>query len=457
MKNAGPNDAVNDEMSGISERSRFMRNDTTKKSRVRSRWTLLAGAILAFMIAPGATWGTGPAGPPDGVFISLAQLKELLGKPGVKVIDVRRPADYAKGHIPDAINIPSNVIQVPERNGLRNKWADDAVLEKVFAQAGLTYDDYVVLCDMGAIGPGIPFAIFTYAGFPKLHVLDGGMGAWDGELSSIPAKLIESKFRLSRKNGDFVVGKDYVAGKIGDPAAQIVEGRVAQAYADGHIPTAAHVDPTAYVKDGKFLKARDVILRDLAKKGVTPEKQIVLYCGSGGAGSRNFMVMKELGFKNVVLYLNSWDEWSIDTTKAQELGVPNFTFSGSAVNGKNSLGPHFFSQSELRSALDGKSVLVLDVRSMADFDLGRIPGAVNVYWNDTLDVSRNPKSAEDLTALFAKKGVTPDKHIVIFTRGGVQLTYMYTLLKLLGYPQVSAYTGPWEGWEMPAWKAVLGK
>ena len=37
-----------------------------------------------------------------------------------------------------------------------------------------------------------------------------------------------------------------------------------------------HVDPAAYVKDGKFLKARDVILRDLAKKGVTPEKQIVL-------------------------------------------------------------------------------------------------------------------------------------------------------------------------------------
>jgi thiosulfate/3-mercaptopyruvate sulfurtransferase len=433
-----------------------MGNDTTDKSRVRNHWTSLAGAVLAFMIVPGVTWGTGPASP-DGVFISPTQLKELMGKPGVKVIDVRLPADYAKGHIPGAINIPSYLIQVPERNGLRNKWADDAVLEKVLAQAGLTYDDYAVLCDTGAIGPGIPFAVFTYAGFDKLHVLDGGIGAWDGELSSIPAKPIESKFRLSRKNGNFVVGKDYVAGKIGDPTARIVEGRVAQAYADGHIPTAAHVDPAAYVKDGKFLKARDIILGDLAKKGVTPEKQIVLYCGSGGAGSRNFMVMKELGFKNVALYLNSWDEWSIDTTKAQELGVPNVTFSGSVVNRKNSLGPHFFSHSELRSALDGKSVLVLDVRSMADFNLGRIPGAVNVYWNDTLDASRNPKSGDDLTALFAKKGVTPEKHIVIFTRGGAQLTYMYTLLKLLGFPQVSAYTGPWEGWEMPAWKAILGK
>jgi 3-mercaptopyruvate sulfurtransferase SseA len=435
-----------------------MRNFTDdKKPQVRSLWPLWVAALAAFMIVPGAVGAAGGPAATDSVFIRPAQLKDLLGKPGVKVIDVRGAADYAKGHIPGAISVAWNIMQVPERDGLRNKWADDAALEMVFSQAGLSYDDYVVLYDTGTIAPGIAFAIFTYAGFDKLHVLDGGIGGWDAEINSIPAKPVESKLTLSRKNGNFVVGKDYVAGKIGDPAAQIVEGRSLQAYEDGHIPTAKHVDPAVYVKDGKFLKPRDVIVQDLAKKGVTREKQIVLYCGSGGAASRNFMVLKELGFKNVVLYLNSWDEWSIDPTKVQELGAANFTFSGSVLNGTNSLGPHFFSQSELKSALGQKSVVVLDVRSASDFNIGRIPGSVNVYWNETLDANRNPKSAEDLTALFARKGVTPDKHIVIFTRGGVQLTYMYTLLKLLGYPQLSAYTGRWEGWDMPSWKAVLGK
>jgi len=428
-----------------------------KMPRVLSLWPVWVATLAVFMIAPGTVGAAGGPAATGSVFISPAQLKDLLGKPGVKVIDVRGAADYAKGHIPGAISIAWNLLQVPERDGLRNKWADDAALEKVFSQAGLSYDDDVVLYDTGAIAPGIAFAIFTYAGFDKLHVLDGGIGGWDGEINSIPAKPVESKLTLSRKNGNFVVGKDYVAGKIGDPAAQIVEGRSLQAYEDGHIPTAKHVDPAVYVKDGKFLKPRDVIVQDLAKKGVTPEKQIVLYCGSGGAASRNFMVLKELGFKNVVLYLNSWDEWSIDPTKVQELGAANFTFSGSVLNGTNSLGPHFFSQSELKSALGQKSVVVLDVRSASDFNIGRIPGSVNVYWNETLDANRNPKSAEDLTALFARKGVTPDKHIVIFTRGGVQLTYMYTLLKLLGYPQVSAYTGRWDGWDMPSWKAVSVK
>ena len=116
-------------------------------------------------------------------------------------------------------------------------------LEKVFAQAGLSYEDYVVLYDTGTIAPGIAFAIFTYAGFDKLHVLDGGIGGWDGDMNSVPVKPVESKFTLSRKNGNFVVGKDYVAGKIGDPTARIIEGRSLKAYEDGHIPTAKHVEP----------------------------------------------------------------------------------------------------------------------------------------------------------------------------------------------------------------------
>lgn len=428
-----------------------------KKPQVLGSSLLLLGVLWVLMMAPASVCAAGGPAANEGVFVSAAQLKDLLREHRVKVIDVRSSAEYEKGHIAGAISIPWHLIQVPERDGLRNKWAEDQVLEKVFAQAGLSYNDDLVLCDKGTLNAGIPFLIFTYAGFGKLHVLEGGIGAWDGGADSVHAKTAPSQFTLSRKNGGCVVDKDYVAGKISSPTAVIVEGRLRQAYEDGHIPTAAHLDPATHLKEGKFLKPRDVISLELANKGITPEKEIVLYCGSGGAAARNFLVLKELGFKKVAVYLNAWDEWSIDTTKVQELGVPNFTFSGSALNAKNSLGPRFLTQAELKSALDQKSALVLDVRSAPDFRLGSIPGSVNVYWNDTLDANRNPKSGDELTALFSKAGVTPDKHIVIFTRGGFQATYMHTLLKLTGYPQVSVYTGPWTGWHLSSWKAVLGK
>ena len=38
-----------------------------------------------------------------------------------------------------------------------------------------------------------------------------------------------------------------------------------------------------------------------------------------------------------------------------------------------------------------------------------------------------------------------------------QLGVLRTMLNLLGYSRVSAYTGRWDGWEMPSWKAVSGK
>ena len=394
---------------------------------------------------------------PISIFINPTQLKNLLRRQGVKVIDVRSAFDYAKGHIAGAISIPWHTILVPERDGLRNKWADNTVIEKVFEQAGLSYDDYLILYNEDAIGAGIPFVIFTYAGFDNLHVLDGGIGAWEGKIDALPVKPASSTFIMTRKKSELVVNKEYVDSKIGDPTTRIVEGRSSQAFNDGHIPTATNVTPAIYMNEKKFLKPRDVILRDLASKGVTPEKEIILYCGSSGASSRNFMVLKEVGFENVVLYVKSWDEWSIDTNKVQELGVPNFTFAGSVVNTKDSLGPCFFSQFELKLAIKQNSVVVLDVRSESDYRIGCIPGSVNVYWNDTLNDNRNPRSAEELIAIFTQQGVTPDKHIVIFTRGGVQLTYMYTLLKMLGYPQVSAYNGRWSGWYMPSWEAVLGK
>lgn len=393
---------------------------------------------------------------PD-IFIQSAQLKGLIGKPGIKIVDTRGADAYAKGHLPGAVNVPWYDLHVPEREGLRNKFAADAVIEQALAKAGLTYEDQVVLCDAGTITGGPSYFVLAYAGFPNVRVLDGGMSLWMGELSTEPATPKPSAFRMTRRNPGLVIGKEDVAARLNDSGTLVLEGRVVAAYRDGHMPGARSLDPAVFLKDRKYLKPRAEILQELSKQGITPDKRLILTCGSGGAAARNFMVLRDVGFKDLTVYMNAWDEWSIDTTKLQELGAPNVTFGAWAPGKIQSLGPKFFTESDLRAALEAKSVVVLDVRSEADFNLGRVPGAVNVPWESTLDAKRNPKPAEELVTVFSGKGITPDKHVVVFHRGGMQLSYAFTLLKLLGYPQVSVYAGSWHGWEMPAWKGVPGR
>src|SRR5690606_19558179 len=93
------------------------------------------------------------------------------------------------------------------------------------------------------------------------------------------------------------------------------------------------------------------------------------------------------------------------------------------------------------------NVVVVDVRSPSDYSAGQIPGSVNVFWDATLDENRVLKSADELKKLYEEAGVTPDKKVILFTRGGVQLTHSYTVLSLLGFKNVDFFTGKFEGWE----------
>ncbi len=54
--------------------------------------------------------------------------------------------------------------------------------------------------------------------------------------------------------------------------------------------------------------------------------------------------------------------------------------------------------------------------------------------------------ADALRAKYAEAGVTPDKHVVLFTRGGLQLSHSFTVLTLLGFDKIDFFTGKFEGW-----------
>jgi len=93
--------------------------------------------------------------------VDPARATELINREDALVVDVRAMADYAKGHIINAINIPSNGFK-DQLHQLKDK-----------GQA------IIVVCNNGATSGSICKLLRTN-GFENIYELKGGMMAWTG-------------------------------------------------------------------------------------------------------------------------------------------------------------------------------------------------------------------------------------------------------------------------------------
>ncbi|WEK03321.1 MAG: rhodanese-like domain-containing protein [Candidatus Devosia phytovorans] len=425
---------------------------STIKPLFRNAFAALSLNALALGMAPAGLalmTVTAQAQAEASIITGQTQFEALVAE-GAKLIDVRSPAAYAEGHVAGAINLPWQALNVSESDGIRNEFASDAEFERLLGEAGLSYDDTILIYDTTAL-PGRAYVAFVYAGFENVHVLDGGIGAWQGDLSTDVPQVAATTFTLTQKN-DIRVDKDYVASKVGDTSAIIIDGRNLEAYEDGHIPGAQALPASSLLTETATLQSQPVLQRLLDTAGVSQDREVVSYCGSGVAAANNYLALRNQGYENVVLYDASWDEWSRDPRAGQQVSLANYTFEGTPLPGN---GPAFLDEAAVKALAADPTAVVLDVRSPSDYAAGHIPGSVNVYWDDTFDGDRVLKSVDELQALYTAAGVTPDKRVVLFTRGGLQLSHSFTVLNLLGYGDIDFFTGKFEGWENGAFRPAV--
>lgn len=378
------------------------------------------------------------------IIVSIEQFDELAGK-GARIVDVRQKAAFENGHIPGAVNLPWAALNVSERDGIRNEFQTDDVIEQVIASVGLRNGETLLIYDNTSL-PGRAFIALEYAGFKNIHVLDGGIGAFAGALETGPVEVAASDFKLTDKH-DVRVDKAYVESRLSAPDAVVVDGRNSDAFVDGHIPGAKSLVASRLLTEDRKVQPEDVINNLLASRGIDKDKEILSYCGSGVAAANNYIALRNLGYTNVRIYDESWDEWSRDPNAGQALALGNYAFTGEDVSQATDGGPHFLTAEQVKQLAEDPGVVVLDVRSPSDYNAGQIPGSVNVFWDTTLDENRVLKDTAELRKLYEAAGVTPDKQVILFTRGGVQLTHSYTVLSLLGFKNVNFFTGKFEGWE----------
>jgi len=192
-----------------------------------------------------------------------------LWQSGVLVLDVRTPAEFEAGHLPDAYNIDVNTLS-----------------SRLDELAGLENSEMLVYCQRGGRSANAS-SILASEGFTAVYNMLGGFEAW------------------------YAAGYDVETGSGGCTAVTLEEGyqmwldgvfvldvRPGFEYTLGHIPDAmninsAHLEEQLYVLDG---------LQD---------SDILVYCSSEGCGrtGQACTILTENGFNQVYTLPAGYSAW----------------------------------------------------------------------------------------------------------------------------------------------------
>jgi len=256
--------------------------------------------------------------------ISADELKNRLDAYDILIVDLRAKEHGAEGYIPGSVHL--DYAQLATTNGkAEGLIPSPAEVSKILSAIGLQPWHMVVAYD-DETGVEAARLLWTLAAVDheRFAMLNGGFAAWQNTGQPIERACLSpraSRYHV-RQYSDARVGKDYVYSAIQRDDVCLVDtrsfaeysGEEVRAARGGHIPGAVHfnwMDTIDLFGDGG-LRAPEQLRTELSAKGITPEKEVIVYCQTNRRSAHTFVVLKWLGFDNVKAYDGSWSDWGND-------------------------------------------------------------------------------------------------------------------------------------------------
>lgn len=278
---------------------------------------------------------------------------------------------------------------------------------------------------------------------------------WIGLVVSLVALLVGAPVALAQESR-ILVDAAWLNARLGTPGLRVVDMATEPGdYAKGHIPGAVYLnvnDSRIAVPAGGFrLPTAEEGAKLLGGLGITPETMVVVYDDMGGLNaSRLFFTLDVFGHSKVAILDGGIHAW-----RRGGLPVGMEASSATPTVSRPALRPERVASAEwVLERLKDPTVVVVDARSPAEYagtDVqamrgGRIPGAVNIEWNQNLRPDWTFKPIPELRAMYLAKGVTPDRTVVTYCQTHHRAAHTYFVLRLLGYPRVVGYDRSWAEW-----------
>jgi 3-mercaptopyruvate sulfurtransferase SseA len=209
----------------------------------------------------------------------------------------------------------------------------------------------------------------------------------------------------------------------------------------GHVPHAVMMPSDDLFNADKTFKSSSEIERMFSHIGITPNRQIITYCGGGVAASLSYFAAKFLlGYPDVKLYKGSQREWLRD-----DRGLPFWTFAQPNrlrdrqwVNGWNS---------DMMRMMEASQLNIIDSRATDIRARGTIPHSLAI---PAANLKPHLASPQKLADVLGKAGLVQEHEAVILSDGGITPDAALTMLLLenLGHAKVSIINGSYDDWAL---------
>ena len=269
--------------------------------------------------------------------LSPVELKRLINDPRyqsnqkliIVFVGFGKQTEYKNGFIPGSMYLDTNLI---EGGPLWNLVSLEQ-LEKVINELGISNETTVIVYGDKIMAATRVAWAFMYAGLEDVRLLDGGIDAWKAlgySTEEHPSNRLESKgtFKLLQPKSNYLSTRNDVKRDIHDQDSIVVDVRSWNEYSGkttgydymkekGRIPNAvwgyAGSDPhhmEDYEEKNGVLKNLEEIVKLWNESGITSEKKVIFYCGTGWRASEAFFIAHLLGWQNISVYDGGWMEWS---------------------------------------------------------------------------------------------------------------------------------------------------
>lgn len=246
------------------------------------------------------------------------------------VIDTRGGyKDYFRGHLPTAHHLNFDTLRGTDQ-GVPVQYLPDDLTKALLVRAGIDRHRTHLLYATGDKLPNdeiLSASMVAYVlekfGVEDIRIIDGGLPGWQKAKLPVTQKYFGNPpGQLPEKeNQEIALTLENVLARKGKPGVVLVDARPKNEYLGdddiwvrkGHIPGAISFHwARLMAKDNThaFLPFAQV-KKELESAGLTPDKEILVYCGTSREGSLlRFYLRHVAKYPNVRLYEGSWKEYA---------------------------------------------------------------------------------------------------------------------------------------------------